>query len=91
MRSTHSLDSAEGGRSQDMERKRASAGHSLSGEYKARQVRTRNERASRRRALTCWRVQMEGEMRTQKENERVRSTYILQNTKGGTSEDTKRE
>jgi len=42
-------------------------------------------------ALTSWRPQKEGKVRTWKESDGVRGTYILETTEGGTSQDMERE
>jgi hypothetical protein len=53
---THSLESTEGWVSQDMERKRASEGHSLPGERKAMDQSGRGKEVSERGGLTDWRA-----------------------------------
>jgi len=43
---------------------------------------------SKRGALTNWRAQTDGQVRTQKESEQVRGTHFLESTDGRTSQDT---
>jgi hypothetical protein len=64
---THSLDSAEGSTSQEMERKRASDGHSPPGERRGMDQSGRAKEASKRQALTSWRAQRHRLVRTWKE------------------------
>jgi len=42
------------------------------------------------RALTSWRPQREGYVRTQKETSQARGTHFLKTTEGGTCQDTER-
>ena len=42
-------------------------------------------------ALTLWRPQREGQVRTQKESDQTRGTHSLETTEGGTSQDMERE
>ena len=42
-------------------------------------------------ALTSWRPQREGQVRTQKESDQARGTHILETTEGGTSQDMERK
>jgi hypothetical protein len=44
-------------------------------------------KASERGALTAWRAQSDGQVRTPKENERMKGTHCLESTERQTSED----
>ena len=85
VRSTHFLETTEGGTSQDMERKQLSKGHSLPGDHRGRDKSGHRKKVTKQGALTNWRPQREGQVRTQKEINQVRGTYKLETTEGGTS------
>jgi hypothetical protein len=69
---------------------RASKGHSLPGECIGRDKSAHGKNPSERGALTIWRVNREGQVRTRKASERVRGTHFLESTSGGISQDTER-
>jgi hypothetical protein len=48
------------------------------------------KKASERGALTTWRSQSDGQVRTSQESERARSTHVLESAERWTSEDTKK-
>jgi hypothetical protein len=89
-RGTHTLESADRGTSQDTERIRASEGHSLSGERRPRDKSGHGMNPTNRGALTLWRAQTAGQVRTRKESEQTRGTHILESADRGTSQDTRR-
>jgi hypothetical protein len=64
---THFLQSADRQTSEDMERKHASEGtHQL--EHRTMEKQGDGKIATKRRALTCWRMQTDRQVRTQKES-----------------------
>jgi hypothetical protein len=62
--------------------------HSHPGEHRWRKKSGHGSNLSKRGALTCWRAQTEGLVRTQKQSERVRGTHLLESADGGTRQDT---
>jgi hypothetical protein len=62
-RGTHFLESADRETNQDMERIRASEGHSLPGKCRPRDKSGHGKNPSERGALTSWRAQTEGQVR----------------------------
>ena len=89
-RGTHSLETVEGGSSQSMESNRQSKGHLLPGDSRGRHKSGHGKKQMKQGALTNWRPQGEGQVRTQKETDQVRGTHILETAAGGTSQDTER-
>jgi len=76
---------AKGGTSQDTERKQLSKGCLLSGDGRGRN-KLGHRKVTKQHALTFWRWQRGGQVRTQKESDQeVRSTHILEIAEGGTS------
>src|SRR6266850_408285 len=71
-----------------MEGIRASEGHSLPGEHRWMDKSGHGRNLSEQGALTFWRAQMDGQVRTRKESERVRGTHFLESTDGWASQDT---
>jgi len=63
-RLTHFLETAEGAICQDTERKQQSKAHLLSGDRRGRDLSGHGRKATERCALTGWRPQMEGLVRT---------------------------
>ena len=63
---THQLETAEGGTCQDMERNRPSEGHSHPEDGRRRDLSGHGKKPTKRGALTLWRRQREGLVRTQK-------------------------
>jgi hypothetical protein len=89
-RGTHKLEMAEGGTCQDKERNRLTEGHSLSGDSRGRDLLGHRKKPTDRGALTAWRQQREGLVRTRKEIDRARGTHFLETAEGGTCQDTER-
>ena len=94
---THSLET-EGETCQDMERNRPSDEHSLSRDSRGKDLsrhgkkpteRGKEKKATEKRALTSWRRQREGFVRTRKETDRMTRTHFLEMAEGGTCQDTK--
>ena len=65
-RHTHQLKTAEGGTCQDMERNRANQSHSHPGDGRGRDLSGHRKKSIEPGALTAWRKQREGLVRTQK-------------------------
>ena len=63
-RGTHSLEMAEEGTSQDMERMWPSKGHSLPGDGRERDKSRHGKKVTKQGALTSWRWLREGQVRT---------------------------
>ena len=63
---TYQLETAEGGTCQDMERNRPSEGHSHPEDGRRRDLSGHGKKPTKRGALTLWRRQREGLVRTQK-------------------------
>ena len=87
---THSLEMAEGGTCQDTERNQPTKAHSLPGDGRGRDLSGHGKKPTDRDALTNWRWQREGLVRTQKETNQPRSTHKLEMEEGGTCQDTER-
>src|SRR6266850_2096719 len=87
VRGTHFLESADGRTSQDMEGIRASKGHSRPGKHRRMDKSGHGRNTSKRGALTYWRVQTDGQVRTRKESEQARGTHFLESADGWTSQD----
>src|SRR6267142_118500 len=68
-RGTHFLESTDRQTSQDTEGIRASEGNSLPGERRWTEESGHGRNPSERGALTFWRAQMDGQVRTRKESE----------------------
>ena len=90
VRGTHSLETASGGTSQDTEGIRPSDGHSHPRDGIGRDKSVYGKNVTERGALTNWRRNQEGQVRTRKESDRVRGTYFLETAPGGTSQDIER-
>ena len=91
MRGTHILETAEDKTSQDMEREQLSKGHSLPGDSRGRDKSGHRKKATGQGALTPWRQQREGQVRTWKESNQARGTYKLEIAEGWTSQDMERK
>ena len=89
-RCTHCLKIAEGGTCQDRARTRASKAHLLTEEGRWRDLSEHGKNATEQGALTAWRQQREGFVRTGKEKDRARRTHYLETADGGTCQDTER-
>ena len=89
-RRTHHLKTAEGGTGQDMERNRRSKGHSLPGDDRGRDLLGHGKKSTKRGALTNWRWQIEGLVRTGKETDQARGTHVLETIEGETCQDRER-
>jgi len=91
VRGTHFLETAERGTSQDMERKQLSKGHSLSRDGRGRDKSGHGKKLMEQGALTPWRPQREGQVRTHKESNQARGTHSLEMAEGGTSQEMERK
>ena len=87
---THSLETAERGSCQDTERNRPSDAHSPTEDGRGRDLSEHGKKQTERRALTSWRRQKEGFVRTQMETNPATCTHFLETAKGGTCQDTER-
>src|SRR6266850_912085 len=76
-RGTHQLESTDGRTSQDTERIQLSEGHSRTG-GRRRTDNSGQKYTTERGALTDWRAQMDGRVRTRRESDRARGTHILE-------------
>ena len=90
LRRTHMLETAEGGTCQDMERNGPTMAHSLPGDGRGRDLSGHRKKPTDRGALTTWRRQREGLVRTQKVTDQPRHTHQLEMAEGGTCQDTER-
>jgi len=82
---------AEKGTSQDTEETDQAMGtHSLETAEEGTSQDTKRK-LTKQGALTFWRQQREGQVRTPKETKQARGTHILEMAEGGTSQDTKRK
>ena len=88
--STHFLQTAEGGTCQDTQGNRPTEAHSHSGDDRGRDLSGQGKKPTGRGALTNWRRQREGLVRTQKGTNRPRRTHTLQMAEGGTCQVTER-
>src|SRR5579863_8793849 len=79
---------AEGGTSQETERKQQSEGHSPTGDRRGRDKSGHGKKAIEQGALTLWRWQRGGQVRTWKESDQTRGTHGLEMAEEGTSQDT---
>ena len=77
-RRTYSLETGEGGTCQDTERNRPSKAHSPSGDSRGEDLSGHGEKPTEQGALTNWRWQREGLLRTWKETDRARHTHFLE-------------
>ena len=89
-RGTHQLKTAEGGTCEDMEINQPQEGHSLPGDCRGRGLSGHGKKPTERGALTSWKRQREGLVRTRKESNRARGTYSLETGEGGTHQDKER-
>ena len=71
-----------------MERNRPIEANSQSGDGRGRDLSGHARKQTNRGALTSWRRQREGLVRTRKQTYRPRRTHILETAKGGTCQDT---
>ena len=65
-----------------MERKQPSKGHSLPGDCGGGDKSGHRKKVTEQGALTPWRPQRGGQVRTQKESDQARGTHILETTDG---------
>ena len=89
-RRTHSLETAEGRACQDTERNRPTEAHSLPGDGRRWDLSGHGKKRTDRGALTSWRRQEVGLVRTRKETNRPRHTHILETAEEETCQDTER-
>ena len=72
-----------GGIGDDTERNRPTEAHSPSGDGRGRELSGHGKKSTDRGALTHWRRQREGFVRTRKETDRPRRTHILKTVEEG--------
>ena len=89
-RGTHSLETAEGGACQDIERNRLREGHSLPGDGRGRDLSGHGNKSTEQRALTLWRRQKEEIVRIRKETNRAKCTHSLEKAEDGICQDMER-
>ena len=87
-RRTHILETEEGGNCQDTKRNRPTEAHSHSGDGRGRDLSGHGKKSIDRGALTPWRRQREGLVRTRKGIDRPRHTHKLETAEAGTCQDT---
>src|SRR6266850_1660568 len=87
-RGTHFLESID--RQSSQERIQASEGHSQTGEHRQTDQSGHRKNLNMQGALTCWRAQTDGQVRTWKESEQVRGTHSLESTDRQASQDMER-
>src|SRR6266850_1096516 len=73
-----------------MERIQPSEGHSPTGEHRQTDKSGHGKNLTKQGALTLWRVQMDGQVRTWKESDQSRGTHILKSADRQTSQDMER-
>ena len=89
-RRTHILETAEGRTCQDTKRNRTREAYSRSGDGRGRDLSGHGKKQTKLGALTFWRWQRVGLVRTRKETHRAGCTHQLEMAEGGTCQDTKR-
>ena len=89
-RRTHFLETVERSTCQDTERNQPIEAHSHPGDGRGRDLSEHRKKPTDRGALTSWRRQKEGLVKTWKETDRPRRTHILETAGGGTCQDTER-
>ena len=89
-RPTHFLEVEEGGTCQNTERTRPTKAHSHTGDGKGRGLSGHAKKSTERGALTNWRRQRKGLVRTRKETDRARRTHVLETAERGIFQDTER-
>ena len=87
-RHTNQLETKEGGTGHDMERKQLNEGRSPTGDNRERNKLGHRRKTIEQGALTIWRRQKDGQVRTWKENNRARDAHRLEMAEGGTSQNT---
>ena len=87
LRHAHKLETAERGACQDMQGNQPTEAHSRSGDSRARDLSGHARKLTDRGALTFWRQQREGLVRTCKETDRSRHTHSLEMADEGTCQD----
>ena len=87
-KATHKLETREGETCQYMEKKQLSKGDSPTGDSRGGDLSGHTNKSNNQGALTVWRVQREGLVRTQKGIEQIRGTHYLEMAEGGTCQDT---
>ena len=90
-RRTHFLETAEGGTCQATERDQPTKADSPTGDSRERDLSGHGKKPMAQGALTSWRWQREGLVRTQKETDRPRHTHSLETVEGGTCQDPERD
>jgi hypothetical protein len=89
--STHGLQNEEGRTSQNMERKPAREGYSRAGEHREMDYSGHGRQAREREALTPWRAQGDGLVRTWRESGRTTGTHSLESAEGWANQDVERK
>jgi hypothetical protein len=89
-RGTHCLESAEARTSKGQGMKRASGGHSRTGNHRRKDQLGRTKKAREGGTLTYWKAQGERQVKPVNESEQVRGTHKLEGTEGVPSQDSKR-
>src|SRR5438874_1365827 len=79
------LETTEGRACQDTKRKRLNKGRLLSGDSRGRVLSGHGKKETEGGALTNWRQQREGLVRTRKESDRKRGTHFLEMAEGDLS------
>ena len=87
---THLLETADGATCQNTETNRPREGHSRPGDGRGSDLSGHGNKSTDRGALTNWRRQREGLVRTRKEANRARRTHQLETADGRTFQDTER-
>ena len=88
-RRTHFLETAERETCQDTENNQLHEGHTQPGDGRGREL-SEHGKPTNREALTSWRQQSKGLVRTQKETDRTRGTHSLEIAEGVTCQDMER-
>ena len=82
-RCTHPLETPEGGTCQNTETNRPTEVHSPTGDGRGRELSGHENKPTDPGALTSWRRQREGLVRTRKQTDRPRRTHLLDMAEGG--------
>ena len=91
MGSTHSLEGVKVATSQEAERKQASKWHSLAGEGRGGDLEGHRKKANHSGALTSWREQRLGMVRTVKDKKPSRATHFLERAEVRNSQEVERK
>ena len=80
-----------GGTCQDIERDRPTESHPHPGDGRGRDLSGHRKKSLERGALTSWRRQREGLVKTQKDTDRAMRTHQLEMAEGGTCQDSQKD